>query len=43
MGVSENQGGYLWVPLKVYWKGSFKGLYKGLEFPKIRDTLFWCP
>ena len=21
----------------------FKGLYKGLEFPKIRGTLFWGP
>ena len=23
-----------------YDKGSFKGLYKGFEFPKIRGTLF---
>ena len=32
------------VPLKVlpygYYKGSVKGLYKGLEFPKIRGTWF---
>ena len=25
------------------YKGSLKGLYKGLEFPKIRGTLFWGP
>ena len=43
--------GHIWgfpkirVPLKVlpygYYKGSFKGRYKGLEFRKIRGTLFW--
>ena len=26
--------------LAGYCKGCFKGLYKGLEFPKIRGTLF---
>ena len=25
------------------YKGSSKGLYKGLEFPKIRGTLPWGP
>ena len=29
------------VPLQGYYKGSFKGLYKGLEFPKITGTVFW--
>ena len=29
MGVSENQG-YLRVPLKGYYKGSFKGFSNGL-------------
>ena len=24
-------------------KGSFQGLYKGVEFPQIRGTLFWGP
>ena len=24
----------------MYYKGSFKGLYESLEFPKIRGTLF---
>ena len=27
----------------MYDKASFKGLYKGLQFPKIRGTLFWGP
>ena len=27
----------------MYYKGSFKGLYKGLEFPKIRGTLLGGP
>ena len=32
--------------LSGYYKGSFKGLYKGLdglEFPKLRGTVFWGP
>ena len=24
-------------------KGSLKGIYKGLEFPKTRGTLLWGP
>ena len=31
------------VLLKGYYKGSFQGLYKGVEFPQIRGTLFWGP
>ena len=29
--------------IRAYHKGSFKGLHKGVEIPKIRGTLFWDP
>ena len=35
-------GSFLRVTIRVS-KGSFKGLYKGLEFPTIRGTLFGGP
>ena len=41
------KGIYLNVPLTGYYKGTirvpFKRLYKELELPKMRGTLFWCP
>ena len=47
LGVSDNSG-YLRVPLKGYYKGTkrvpLKGsirVWTGLEFPKLRGTLFW--
>ena len=44
LGVSDKRvseiRGYLRLPLKGYYKGSFKGLERGLEFPKLGVPYF---